>query len=196
MGVTKLNFPILTFSMITSSNGNIFCITGPLCGGIHLSPVNSPHKGQWRMYDNRDDINIYIQYTCTESHHYVEQIGKIQNSDVYEKMKCLNGCDKVCIQNKSMALCKTVVTPLITHWSYCSIALSYQNILCLPELDFLLFWCKHQLLCKTTYDNIFLCTLKSHNSQWYAKCYLLYDIYTFWTITYRMIWAVMMLTIL
>ena len=28
---------------ITSSNGNIFRVTGHLCG-----PVNSPHKGQWR----------------------------------------------------------------------------------------------------------------------------------------------------
>ena len=43
---------------MTSSNGNIFRVTGPLCGeftgrrwiprGIHRSPVNSPHKGQWR----------------------------------------------------------------------------------------------------------------------------------------------------
>ena len=39
---------------MTSSNGNIFRITGPLCGefpghrGIPRSPVNSPHKGQWR----------------------------------------------------------------------------------------------------------------------------------------------------
>ena len=30
-------------SMMTSSNGNIFRVTGLL-----LSPVNSPHKGQWR----------------------------------------------------------------------------------------------------------------------------------------------------
>ena len=33
--------------MMTSSNGNIFHITGPLRRGIHQSPVNSPHKGQW-----------------------------------------------------------------------------------------------------------------------------------------------------
>ena len=26
------------------STGHIFCVTGPLCG----SPVDSPHKGQWR----------------------------------------------------------------------------------------------------------------------------------------------------
>ena len=34
--------------VMTSLNGNIFRVTGPLCGGIHRSPVNSPHKGQWR----------------------------------------------------------------------------------------------------------------------------------------------------
>ena len=34
--------------MMTSSNGNIFHITGHL-RGIHQSPVNSPHKGrEWR----------------------------------------------------------------------------------------------------------------------------------------------------
>ena len=34
-----------TVIMMTSSNGNIFRVTGPL---IHRSPVNSTHKGQWR----------------------------------------------------------------------------------------------------------------------------------------------------
>ena len=34
--------------MMTSSNGNIFRVTGPFLRGIHRSPVNSPHKGQWR----------------------------------------------------------------------------------------------------------------------------------------------------
>ena len=33
--------------MMTSSNGNIFRVTGPLWGGVHRSPVNFPHKGQW-----------------------------------------------------------------------------------------------------------------------------------------------------
>ena len=33
---------------MTSSNLNIFRATGPLWWGIHRSPVNSPHKGQWR----------------------------------------------------------------------------------------------------------------------------------------------------
>ena len=34
-------------NMMKSSNGNIFRVTG-LVWGIHRSPVNSPHKGQWR----------------------------------------------------------------------------------------------------------------------------------------------------
>ena len=34
--------------MMTSSNGNISRVTGHLCGGTHRSPVNCPHKGQWR----------------------------------------------------------------------------------------------------------------------------------------------------
>ena len=34
--------------MMTSSSGNIFRVNGLLCGGIHRSPVNSPHKSQWR----------------------------------------------------------------------------------------------------------------------------------------------------
>ena len=36
-----------TLLMMTSSNWNILRVTGHLWGGIHRSPVNSPHKGQW-----------------------------------------------------------------------------------------------------------------------------------------------------
>ena len=40
--------PLNTCSSLPS-NGNIFRATGPLIvRGIHQSPVNSPHKGQWR----------------------------------------------------------------------------------------------------------------------------------------------------
>ena len=34
--------------MMTSSNGNTFCVTGHVCGEFTGPPVNSPHKGQWR----------------------------------------------------------------------------------------------------------------------------------------------------
>ena len=49
----------MSLTIVTSSNENILHVTGPLCGnspvrhwpfvwGIHGSPGNSPHKGQWR----------------------------------------------------------------------------------------------------------------------------------------------------
>ena len=34
--------------LMASSNGNIFSRYRPFVRGIHRSPVNSPHKGQWR----------------------------------------------------------------------------------------------------------------------------------------------------
>ena len=37
----------LSLFMMTSSNGNIFRVTGHIVRGIHRWPVNSPHKGQW-----------------------------------------------------------------------------------------------------------------------------------------------------
>ena len=39
---------VVPMSMMTSSNGNIFPRNWPFVRGIHRSPVNSPHKGQWR----------------------------------------------------------------------------------------------------------------------------------------------------
>ena len=36
------------WDMMTSSNGNIFHFTGPFVRRILRSPMNSPHKGQWR----------------------------------------------------------------------------------------------------------------------------------------------------
>ena len=38
----------MLLAMMTSSNGTIFRVSGPFLRGIHRSPVNSPHKGQWR----------------------------------------------------------------------------------------------------------------------------------------------------
>ena len=34
-------------TMLTSSDGSTFRVTGHLWGGIHQSPVDSPHRGQW-----------------------------------------------------------------------------------------------------------------------------------------------------
>ena len=45
--VGPMNFAIRD-NMMTSSNGNIFRVTGPLWGEFTGHPVNSPHKDQWR----------------------------------------------------------------------------------------------------------------------------------------------------
>ena len=50
--------------MMTSWNGNIFCITGPLCGN-HQSLVNSPHKGQWRRA-------LMVFFICTWINSWVD----------------------------------------------------------------------------------------------------------------------------
>ena len=39
---------MLVKHVMTSSNGNIFRVTGHFVRWIHRPPVNSPHKGQWR----------------------------------------------------------------------------------------------------------------------------------------------------
>ena len=48
-GIKKHDIDLLLWHipMMTSSNGNIFRVTGPLCGEF-TGPVNSPHKYQWR----------------------------------------------------------------------------------------------------------------------------------------------------
>ena len=40
---------IYTCIMMMSSNGNIFCFTGPSCRGMRRSSANSTNKGQWRV---------------------------------------------------------------------------------------------------------------------------------------------------
>ena len=52
-GILRGGYPgaapiIAQWNMMTSSNGNIFRITGHLCGEFTGPRVNSPHKGQWR----------------------------------------------------------------------------------------------------------------------------------------------------
>ena len=58
------------YTMMTSSNGNIFRVTGPLCGGIHRSPVNSLHQGQWRRA-------LMFSLICAWAHYDVIVINSI-----------------------------------------------------------------------------------------------------------------------
>ena len=55
--------------MITSSNGNIFCVVGPFVRGNHQSLVDSPHKGQWRrdffvFFDLCQNKRLSKQLSC------------------------------------------------------------------------------------------------------------------------------------
>ena len=86
--------------MITSSNGNIFRVTGPLCGeftgvrGIPRSPVNSPNKGQWRGALMFSLICIWINgwvnnreagdLRCHHTHHNVIVMHTVQGLDYLE----------------------------------------------------------------------------------------------------------------
>ena len=45
---TSLVSMVTLQTMMTLSIGNIFRVTGHLCGEFTGNPVNSPHKGQWR----------------------------------------------------------------------------------------------------------------------------------------------------
>ena len=49
-----------SWPMMTSSNGNIFRVTGQYVRGIHRSPLNSPHKGQWRGFFMFSLICVWI----------------------------------------------------------------------------------------------------------------------------------------
>ena len=44
---TNLFRTSMPYIILTSSNGNIFRVTGPFVRGIHRWSVDSPHKGQW-----------------------------------------------------------------------------------------------------------------------------------------------------
>ena len=48
MPFRKLHRTSVLFDMMTSSNGNIFRVTGHLCGEFTGPRLNSPHRGQWR----------------------------------------------------------------------------------------------------------------------------------------------------
>ena len=48
INIRRKGSPVYGAGMMTLLNGKIFRVTGPFVRGIHRSPLNSPHKGQWR----------------------------------------------------------------------------------------------------------------------------------------------------
>ena len=51
-------------NMVTPSNGQIFLVTGPLCGKFtgHRSPVNSPHKYGWPKWTKSAKGSTYEKF--------------------------------------------------------------------------------------------------------------------------------------
>ena len=82
------------------------------------------------------------------------------------------------VSNIVMALCKTAVSPLLTHWRYCSHALSLQySLFFFPEMHDLLY--RHKILC-----DLFLKTLvrpSSHIVKILDFMSVLFQIYPFMT---------------
>ena len=96
-----------------------------LARGIHRQPVNSPHK--WPGTRNMlpfDDVVMrtskgkLIKKKTTDD----ETRNKQRTTDMWVYHI---GCT---VSVTSMTLCKTTVTPLLTRWSYCSLALSHRSI--------------------------------------------------------------------
>ena len=90
--------------------------------GIHRSPVNSPHKGLWRgalMFSlicvgingwiNHREAGDLRSYCA----HYDVSVMRLPNGGQMRRLQ-IDG------------LYKTAVTLLLTHWSYCSFALSHR----------------------------------------------------------------------
>ena len=106
--------------MMTSSNGNIFRVTGPLCGestghvrGIHRSPVNSPHRGQWCGALMFSLICAWISGWVNNREAGVLRRHRAHH-DVTVNLSRINGCsgwllawlhDGMATLSKSMSLC-------------------------------------------------------------------------------------------
>ena len=84
------------FFMMTSSNGNIFRVTGPFVRRIHRSAVNSPHKGQWRRV-------LMFSLICTWLHGWVNirEAGDLRRHrahydvNVMWRVHCTIHCDTI-----------------------------------------------------------------------------------------------------
>ena len=112
----------------------------PFVWGIQRSPVNSSHKSQWHedlmfslicvwingWVNNREagDLRRYsTHYDVTVMYILYKWIENVQILDV-RQVKNFRHIKPWYNYQMSMAHCKTAETPLLMHWSYCSIVLS------------------------------------------------------------------------
>ena len=80
---------------------------------------------------NAEEIHRQIDYLL-----FVQQLAQVNNKDwqssdaPHHRPFALEtiGFHHIERASKSMAWCKTAVSPLLTHWRYCSLALSHRNV--------------------------------------------------------------------
>ena len=93
----------------------------PFVWGIHRSPVNSLHKGQWRR-------PLMFSLVCAWINGWINngEAGDLRHHRAHSDVTVIVcGFSVIYI---SMAQCKTAVTPVQMQWSYCSLALSHWNV--------------------------------------------------------------------
>ena len=114
----------------------------PFARGIHRSPVNSPHKGQWRGA-------LMFSLICTSINDWVNnrEAGDLRRNDVHYDVIVMihavsNGCEMPTSGNpmrlnhgvhvhtdRTTAWRKTAVTPVCQQWSYYSLVLIHRDVL-------------------------------------------------------------------
>ena len=77
----------------------------PFVRGIHRSPVNSPHKGQWRRA-------LMFSLICARIN------GWVNNREAGDLRRHQAHCDVIVMD----------VTSLLTHWSYVFLALTHRYV--------------------------------------------------------------------
>ena len=116
---------ILGHTMMTSSNGNIFNVTGPFVMGIHGSPVDSPHKGQWRgalMFSlicawTNGRANTRDAGDLRRHHAHYDAIVMHKNVFVFSNTsRPLDGtCDGISFRGQELPTCSPFL--LVAYWT-------------------------------------------------------------------------------
>ena len=132
---------------MTSSNGNIFRVSGYLCGeftGPHRSPVNSSHKGQWRGALMFYLICVWIN-------------GWVNNREAGDLRRYRAHYDVTVMCNNSMSLAALASVAPLSYNNLCK-HISNHNAIIWSTLSL-----KHEL-----HDDIWVCITVTH--QWILIC--------------------------
>ena len=111
--------------MMTSSNGNIFRVTGPLCGEF-TGPGEFPtQRPVTRSFDVFFDLRLNKRLNKHSWGWWFEALSWSLWRHYNDKGK--NRVFRMITCGTYRAHRKTAVTPLLTHWSYCSLTPSHRN---------------------------------------------------------------------